>query len=143
MLFHLFCMFYNYWRIKYRTQNSAGKRTVKIPYLRISALPGKHQRVLISPEDGESQKESRRGPHGTHTWSRRGPTPGRAWTGCGAPGPPLVPPFSVLHPPKTLRHREPSRKYSAASAGRKTPDREKLSDRAPRGSSPCICEWYL
>ena len=64
MLFHLFCMFYNYWRIKHRSQNSAGKRTVKIPYLQRSALPGKHWRVPISPKDGGSPKESRRGATG-------------------------------------------------------------------------------
>ena len=77
MLFHFFCMFYIYWRIKHRSQNSAGKRSVKIPYLRRSASPENNQKVPILPEDGGSQKGSRRratmGPH--HAQARAHPWP--------------------------------------------------------------------
>jgi hypothetical protein len=53
-------MFDDYWRINCRSQNSAGKRTIKTPYFRRSAIPGKYPEVPISPEDGSSQKERTR-----------------------------------------------------------------------------------
>ena len=73
-------MFDDYWRNNCQSQNSAGKRTVKIPYLRRLALPGNYRKVPILPEDGESQKCSRRratmGPHHAqvraHLWPRLG-----------------------------------------------------------------------
>ena len=129
MLFHLFCMFHDYWRINCRSQNSAGKKTVKIPYFWRSAVPGEHRRVPISPEDGGSQKGSQRwatrGPHlvvaRAHPWSRRHRVR-EPWPTTGSP-------LRVLHPPRTLRHGESSWKYSAPSMRWKTPEREKLSGR--------------
>ena len=59
----------------------------------------------------------------------RGHPLARATMWCGGPGPPQPVPLCVLHPPETLRRGEPSRKYSAASTGRKTTEREKLSGR--------------
>jgi hypothetical protein len=59
-------MFDDYWRINCRSQNSAGKWTVKIPYFWRSAIPGKYLEVLILPDDGGSQKERLR-------WATRGP----------------------------------------------------------------------
>jgi hypothetical protein len=50
-------MFGDYWRINCRSQNSAGKRTVKTPYFWRSAIPGKYPEVPILPEDGSNQKE--------------------------------------------------------------------------------------
>ena len=76
-----------------------------------------------------ARRGARGGPHGAHTMWWHGPTPGRAAMWCGGPGPPLAVPLHVLHPPETLRLKEPSRKYSAASTGRKTTEREKLSGR--------------
>ena len=129
MLFHLFCMFDDYWRINCRSQNSAGKRTVKIPYFWRSVIRGKHPEVSILSDAGGSQKGrlrwATRGPHPP----RRGWTPGRAWVGCGHPGPPLAAPFRVYHLPENLRREESSQKSSAAAAGRKTPERKELSGR--------------
>ena len=77
MLFHLFCMFDDYWRINCRSQNSAGKRTVKIPYFWKSAIRGKYPEVPILPDAGGSQKGRLRwatmGPH--HVVARPGPGP--------------------------------------------------------------------
>ena len=83
MLFHLFCMFDDYWRINCRSQDSAGKRTVKIQYFGRSIIPRKYTEVHILSEDPGSQKESRRGatggPH--HPQARASPRPrlGMVW----------------------------------------------------------------
>ena len=78
MLFYLFCMFDDYWRINCRSQNSAGKRTVKIPYFGRTKIPRNYPEVPILSDDGGSRK-------GRLRWTRRGPhhpearaTPGRA-----------------------------------------------------------------
>jgi hypothetical protein len=47
----------DYWRIHCRSQNSAGKKTIKIQYFWRPAIPGKYPEVTISPEDGSCQKE--------------------------------------------------------------------------------------
>jgi hypothetical protein len=57
MLFLLFCMFDDYWRINCQSQNSAGKRTIKTLYFWRSAIPGKYPEVPILPEDRSSQKK--------------------------------------------------------------------------------------
>ena len=56
----------------------------------------------------------------------RGPTPP---PGASHPGPPLALPSGVYYRPKTLRLGEQPRKYSAASAGRKTSREKDLSGR--------------
>jgi hypothetical protein len=66
MLFPLFCMFDDYWRIHSRSQDSAGKRTVKIQYFWRPAILGKYPEIHISPKDGSSPKERAR-------WATRGP----------------------------------------------------------------------
>jgi hypothetical protein len=53
-------MFHDYWRTHCQSQDSAGKRTVKTPYFRRSAIPGKYLEIHISSEDGSSQKERAR-----------------------------------------------------------------------------------
>ena len=77
MLFHLFCMFDDYWRINCQSQNSAGKRTVKIPYFWRSVIRGKHPEVSILSDAGGSQKGRLRwatkGPH--HAMARPPPGP--------------------------------------------------------------------
>jgi hypothetical protein len=50
-------MFDDYWRIHCRSQDSAGKRTVKTLYFRRPAIPGKYPEIHISSEDGSIQKE--------------------------------------------------------------------------------------
>ena len=66
---------------------------------------------------------------GAHTTPGCGPHLGRAQAWCGAPGPPQALPLPVLHLPETLRHGESTRKYSAASTGRKQQREKKLSGR--------------
>ena len=70
-------MFDDYWRINHRSQNSAGKRVVKMQYFERPTIPGKHTEIPILSEDGGSQKESRRGatggPH--HPQARASPRP--------------------------------------------------------------------
>jgi hypothetical protein len=53
-------MFDDYWRIHCRSQDSAGKRTVKTPYFLRSAILRKYPEVPIWPKDGSSQKERAR-----------------------------------------------------------------------------------
>ena len=76
-------MFDDYWRINHRSQNSAGKRTVKIQYFGRSIIPRKYTEVHILSEDPGSQKESRRGATGGqhHPQARASPRPrlGMVW----------------------------------------------------------------
>jgi hypothetical protein len=53
-------MFDDYWRIHCRSQDSAGKRTVKTPYIRRPAILGKYPEIHILSKDGSSQKERAR-----------------------------------------------------------------------------------
>ena len=62
MLFHLFCMFHDYWRIAYRSQDSAGKSTVRMQYFGRSTVDGNYMKNPIFPEDEGSQKGEPRGP---------------------------------------------------------------------------------
>ena len=55
MLFYLFCMFDDYWRINHRSPESAGKSVVKTPYLRNSFSEDDHRQVPIIPDDGGNQ----------------------------------------------------------------------------------------
>ena len=61
MLFHLFCMFHHYWRIKHRSQDSAGKSTVRMQYFGRSTVEGNFTKIPIFPDDGRSQKGKKRG----------------------------------------------------------------------------------
>jgi hypothetical protein len=75
--FLCFTMFDDYWRACCRSQDSAGKRTIKTPYFWRSAILGKYLEIHISSEDGSSQKErarwATRGPH--HQVARASPRP--------------------------------------------------------------------
>ena len=72
MLFHLFCMFDDYWRMDHRSLNSAGKSTVKIQYLQRPEEQNKKMEVPILPDAGGSQKIRPRwgttGPHQVVAW---------------------------------------------------------------------------
>jgi hypothetical protein len=68
MFFLYFYMFDDHWRICYRSQDSAGKRTVKTPCFRRSGNSRKIPENYILPEDWRSQKEVARGATGqAHT----------------------------------------------------------------------------
>ena len=126
MLFYLFCMFDDYWRINHRSPESAGKSVVKTPYLRRPFSDEKNREVPIILDDGGSQKGGPRwclwGPH--HLAARMAPWRASRW--CRGPGPPGPAPFRVLLPPVTLRRNTSSTKSSAASTGWKL-TREKSS----------------
>ena len=62
MLFHLFCMFHHYWRIKHRSQDSAGKSTVRTQYFGRSTVEGNYTKNPIFQDDEGSQKEEPAGP---------------------------------------------------------------------------------
>ena len=103
MLFHLFCMFDDYWRINHRSQNSAGKSIVKTPILRRSYSDEKHPEAPIIPDDGGSQKGrprwGLRGPHHVVTWV---PLPARdhmVWL----PWPTRANPLSRISSPRNLK----------------------------------------
>jgi hypothetical protein len=53
-------MFDDYWRIHCHSQDSAGKRTIKIQYFRRPEILGKYPEIHISPDHGSSQKERAR-----------------------------------------------------------------------------------
>ena len=76
MLFHLFCMFDDFWRMNRRSQDSDGKSVFQMQYSRRSENPRKNMEVPIFPE----------GPH--HPLAR-------ATRWCGHPGPPLALLFGV------------------------------------------------
>ena len=90
MLFHLFCMLHDYWRIAHRSQDSAGKSTVRMQYFGRSAIDRNYTENLIFPEDGDSQKEEPRRAAMGPPIGRRGPRPGRAALWGGGPQPPLA-----------------------------------------------------
>ena len=77
------------------------------------------QKFLFFQIPEEDKRGGKGGPPWAHTMPWRGHLLGRAATWCGGPGPPHPVPLRVLHTTETLRHREPSRKYSAASTRRK------------------------
>ena len=66
MLFYLFFMFDDYWRINHRSQNSVGKSTIKTPILRRSVFDGKHSEAPIIPDDGGAKRGAKVGPRGPH-----------------------------------------------------------------------------
>ena len=67
MIFHLFCMIDDDWRINCQSKISTGKSTVKIQYFLRSINQDRHTEAPILPDDGGSQKggtrEATRGPH--------------------------------------------------------------------------------
>ena len=67
MLFYRFCVFDDFLRINHWSQISAGKSTIKTPYLRRPFSDGNHRLVPIIPDDRGSQKGGPRwclwGPH--------------------------------------------------------------------------------
>jgi hypothetical protein len=124
-------MFDDHWRISYWSQDSAGKRTIKTPYFGRSEnsrkIPEKYQKITFYQKTEEARRRSREEPQGRHTHRGRGLAPGRAGLLCGHPGPLLSSPLRVFHRPRKPKSREGSEIDTAASAGRKTPEREKLS----------------
>ena len=62
MLFHLFCMFHDYLGIEHRSQDSAGKSTVRMQYFGRSTVEGSFTKNPIFPDDEGSQKGEPAGP---------------------------------------------------------------------------------
>ncbi|KAK1652097.1 hypothetical protein QYE76_069902 [Lolium multiflorum] len=84
--------------------------------------------VMIEHRRSQPKGEAEEGRHGP-PHRRRDHRPGTPPCGEGAQDPPQPSPFRVLHLPRTLRCGEASRIVTAASAGRKTPERKELSGR--------------
>src|SRR3954453_2358104 len=98
MLFPLFCMYDDYEGNDCRSQNLMEKATSRHHIYADQKLREKLFYGVLHQKK-EVAKRRRSGGH-------RGPTPapgaghflGRAWAGCGHPGPPLADPLRVLHP---------------------------------------------
>ena len=137
MLFHLFCMLDDFWRMNCQSQDSDGKSGVQMQYSRRSENSRKYMEIPIFPEDEGCQKGERRwatgGPH--HPLAQA--TLGRATRWCGHPGPPLDQLFGVYIPHETLRLGVRPQKDSTASTRRKTAKRERALRQAEicRGNS--------
>jgi hypothetical protein len=92
-------------------------------------IPEKYQKIIFCQKTEEARRRRREEPQGRLTHRGRGPTPGRAGLLCGHPGPLLPSPLCVFHRPQKPKSRGGSEIDTAASAGWKTPEREKLSGR--------------
>ena len=130
MLFYLFCMFDDYWRINHRSPESSGKSVVKTPYLRRSYSDKNDREAPIIPDDGGAKRGTQVAPVGP-TPTGGADAPWRASRWCRGPGPPGLAPFCILLPPVTLRYNQSSTESSATSTRRKLA-REK---RSPAGSN--------
>jgi hypothetical protein len=91
----------------------------------------KYQKIIFYLKTEEARRRSREGPRGRLTHRGCGLTPGRAGLLCGHPGLLLPSPLRVFHRPQKpkSRGRGGSEIDTTASAGWKTPEREKLSGR--------------
>jgi hypothetical protein len=92
-------------------------------------IPEKYQKIIFYQETEEARRRSREEPRGRHTHRGRGLTPGRTGLLCGHPSPLLPSPLRVFHHPRKPKSRGVSEIDTAASAGQKTQEREKLSGR--------------
>src|SRR4051812_28924139 len=80
MLFHLFCMIDDFWRMNRSSQDSDGKTVLQMQYSRRSENPRKYMEITIFPEDKGRQKEKWRratgGPHHPLVWAPWAAPPG-------------------------------------------------------------------
>jgi hypothetical protein len=92
-------------------------------------IPEKYQKIIFRQKTGGARRRRREEPKGGHTTRGRRPTPGRAGLWWGHPGPLLPSPLRIFHHPRKPKSRGGSEIDTAAPAGRKTSEREKLSGR--------------
>jgi hypothetical protein len=72
-------MFDDHWRICCRSQDSAGKMTVKTPYFRKDQeILKKYQEIIFYQKTEEARRRRREEQQGGLTTRGRGPTPGHA-----------------------------------------------------------------
>ena len=88
MLFHLFCMFHHYWRIKHRSQDSAGKSTVRMQYFGRSTIDGNIPKLLFFRMMEPAKRGGRGGPPWPPPIGRRGHQAWHAAMWGGGPRPP-------------------------------------------------------
>jgi hypothetical protein len=94
-------------------------------------IPEKYQKIIFYQKTEEDRRR-REEPQGRLTHRGHGLTPGRAGLLCGHPSPLLPSPLCVLLRPRKPKSRGGGRGSeidTVASAGQKTPEREKLSGR--------------
>ena len=78
MLFHLFCMFYIYWRIIARVRILLEKGPSGYPISEDQRCPENIGEFLFYSKTEGARRRAGGGPPGAHTMPRRRPTPGRA-----------------------------------------------------------------
>jgi hypothetical protein len=89
-----------------------------------------YQKIIFYQKTEEARRRSREEPRGRLTHRGRGLIPGRTGLLCGHPGPLLASLLHVFHRPQKPNSMGGGTEIdTAASVGRKTPEREKLSGR--------------
>ena len=83
MLFHLFCMFDDFWRINQRSQNSAGKGPSRHHISKDQQLTKNIPKLLFCQMTEAAKTGGQGWPPQALTRSWRGPTSWRATTWCG------------------------------------------------------------
>ena len=100
MLFYLFCMFDDYWRINHRSRNSAGKASSRHQFYEDYILTKNILKLLLSQMTGKPRGETKVGPEGPTPCPCAGPPPGARPHGVVALANMGQPPFAYFFPPK-------------------------------------------
>jgi hypothetical protein len=103
MLFLLFSMFDDYWRIHCQSQDSAGKGLSRHHISEDQQFSENTQKFLFGQMTEVARRRGRGEPPGSHTTHWRGPVLGHAARWCGRPGPPLPVSLRVYRLPENLR----------------------------------------
>src|SRR3954464_3154208 len=120
MLFPLFCMYDDYEGNNCRSQILMEKAPSRHHIYEDQKLRAKLFYEVLYQKTEIARRRRPGGPQGPHTCPRRGGPPGRAWAGCGHPGPPLAEPLHVLYPLGVKTLKIASQKSSTAATGRET-----------------------
>ena len=126
MLFYLFCMFDDYWRINHQSRNSAGKASSRHQYYKDQLLTKNIPKLLLSQMTEGAKRGGQGWDPGAHTMWWRGPPPDAPPRGVASLAHHGRSPFAYVIPrnPKTRKsiHEKFRRLHGA-----ETREREKLS----------------